>query len=284
VEEREKWLDDLVKTALAEDAARKDATSKLLVEAARLGDAVIRAAETGVVSGHIPAREIFRALDSSLAYSAEAPDGARVQRGAVVARVYGHVRAILSAERTALNFLRHLSGIATLTAAFVEQVRGTGVILLDTRKTTPGLRALEKAAVVHGGARNHRANLAAMILVKENHIAAAGGIAAALAKLGGKHLPNAEIEVRSLDELRAVRETPPKRVMLDNFDPETVREAVAEIAAWAAPPEIEVSGGVSLENVAAYAIPGVGFISIGALTSSAPALDMSLDLEGVDRK
>jgi nicotinate-nucleotide pyrophosphorylase (carboxylating) len=284
VEERERWLDDLVKTALAEDAARKDATSKLLVEAARLGDAVIRAAEAGIVSGHLPARETFRALDSSLAYSDAAPDGTPVRRGAVVARVYGHVRAILSAERTALNFLRHLSGVATFTAAFVERVRGTGVILLDTRKTTPGLRALEKAAVVHGGARNHRANLGAMILVKENHIAAAGGIAAVLEKLGAKHLPNAEIEVRSLDELRAMRETPPKRVMLDNFDPEAVREAVAEIGAWAAPPEIEVSGGVNLENIAAYAIPGVGFISIGALTSSAPALDMSLDLEGVDRK
>lgn len=283
MEEREKWLDDLVKTALAEDAARKDATSRLLVDASRLGDAVVRAGEPGVISGHVPAGATFKMLDPSLAYSASAPDGERVQRGAVVARIYGHVRAILSAERTALNFLRHLSGVATLAAAFAERVQGTGVVILDTRKTTPGLRVLEKAAVVHGGARNHRANLAEMILVKENHIAAAGGLAATLVKLGEK-LPNAEIEVRSLDELRVMRETPPKRIMLDNFEPEAVREAVAEIKGWAAVPEIEVSGGLNLENVAAYAIPGVDFLSIGALTSSAPALDMSLDLEGVDRK
>jgi nicotinate-nucleotide pyrophosphorylase (carboxylating) len=284
LEERERWLDDLVRTALAEDAARKDATSRLLVDAARLGDAVVRSGEPGVVSGHVPAGEVFRALDPSLAYSVSAPDGARVSRGTVVARIYGHVRAILSAERTALNFLRHLSGVATLAAAFTERVRGTGVVILDTRKTTPGLRVLEKAAVVHGGARNHRANLAGMILVKENHIAAAGGLAAALAKLGSKNLPNAEIEVRSLDELRMLKETPPKRIMIDNFEPEAVCEAVAEIRGWTAVPEIEVSGGVNLENVAAYAIPGVDFLSIGALTSSAPALDMSLDLEGVDRK
>ncbi|MCX5753973.1 MAG: carboxylating nicotinate-nucleotide diphosphorylase [Candidatus Krumholzibacteria bacterium] len=284
MEEREKWLDDLVKTALAEDAARKDATTRLLVDASRLGDAVVRAGEPGVVSGHVPARETFRALDPSLAYSESAPDGARVPRGAVVARIYGHVRAILSAERTALNFLRHLSGVATLAAAFEERVRGTGVVILDTRKTTPGLRVLEKAAVVHGGARNHRANLAEMILVKENHLAAAGGLAAVIAKLGSKNLPSAEIEVRSLEEVRMMKETPPRRIMLDNFEPEAVREAVAEIKGWAAAPEIEVSGGVTLGNVAAYAIPGVDFLSIGALTSSAPALDMSLDLEGVDRK
>ncbi len=123
-----------------------------------------------------------------------------------------------------------------------------------------------------------------MILVKENHIAAAGGLSAVLAKLGSKHLPDAEIEVRSLEDIRMLKETPPKRIMLDNFGPEAVCEAVAEIKSWAAVPEIEVSGGVNLENVAAYAMPGVDFISIGALTSSAPALDMSLDLEGVDRK
>jgi nicotinate-nucleotide pyrophosphorylase (carboxylating) len=284
VEEREKRLDDLVRTALAEDAARKDATSKLLVDAARVGDAVVRAGEPGVVSGHEAAGATFRMIDPSLAYSATVSDGGRVQRGSVVARVYGRVRAILSAERTALNFLQHCSGIATLVAAFAERVRGTGVVILDTRKTTPGLRILEKAAVVHGGGRNHRANLAAMILVKENHIAAAGGLAEVLAKLGSAHLPNAEIEVRSLEELRMLKGAPPKRIMLDNFEPALVREAVAEIKSWAAAPEIEVSGGVNLDTVAAYAVPGVDFISIGALTNRAPALDMSLDLEGVDRK
>jgi nicotinate-nucleotide pyrophosphorylase (carboxylating) len=284
VEEREKRLDEIVRSALAEDAARKDATSKLLVDAARIGDAVVRAGEPGVVSGHAAAEATFRMLDPSIAYSATAGDGELVQPGSVVARVYGHVRAILSAERTALNFLQHLSGVATLAAAFAERVRGTGVVILDTRKTTPGMRVLEKAAVVHGGARNHRADLAAMILVKENHIAAAGGLAAALAKLGSARLRDAEIEVRSLDEVHMLKDAPPKRIMLDNFDPALVREAVAEIKSWAVAPEIEVSGGVNLDNVAAYAMPGVDFISIGALTNRAPALDMSLDLEGVDRK
>jgi nicotinate-nucleotide pyrophosphorylase (carboxylating) len=284
VEEKEKWLDDLVRSALAEDAARKDATTRLLVDATRVGDAVLRAKGPGVVSGHAAAREVFRTLDPTIAYSAVAPDGAAVARGAVVARVYGHVRAILSAERTALNFLQHLSGVATAAAAFVAKVQGTGVAILDTRKTTPGLRLLERAAVVHGGARNHRANLAAMVLVKDNHIAAAGGLGAALEKLGAAAIAASEIEVASLEELRLLRETPPKRVMLDNFEPGAVREAVAEIRGWPAASEIEVSGGVTLDSVAAYAIPGVDFISVGAITNRAGVLDMSLDLEGVDRK
>jgi nicotinate-nucleotide pyrophosphorylase (carboxylating) len=284
VEEKEKWLGDLVKAALAEDAARKDVTTRLLVEAVRLGDACIRAKAPGVVSGHVPAQEVFKALDPSIAYSAVAPDGASIQRGAVVTRVYGHVRAILSAERTALNFLQHLSGVATAAAAFAARVKGTGVVILDTRKTTPGLRLLEKAAVVHGGGLNHRRDLASMILVKENHIAAAGGLAAVLGKLGAANLAVAEIEVASLEELRALREMPPKRVMLDNFEPETVREAIAELKGWTAVPEVEVSGGMNLDNVAAFAIPGVNFISIGALTSQAAIVDMSLDIEGVDRK
>lgn len=283
MEEREKRLDELVRTALAEDAARKDTTSKLLVDAARIGDAVVRAKEPGVVSGHRAAGAVFRMLDPSIAYFATAADGERVQKGGVVARVYGRVRAILSAERTALNFLQHCSGIATLAAAFTERVRGTGVVILDTRKTTPGLRMLEKAAVVHGGARNHRASLADMILVKENHIAAAGGLAEALSKLGSRHLPNVEIEVRTLEELRMLKDAPPKRIMLDNFEPALVREAVAQIERWDIVPEIEVSGGVNLDNVVSYAIPGVDFISVGALTNRAPALDMSLDLEGADR-
>lgn len=284
MEEKEKWLVDLVKTALAEDAARKDVTTRLLVDAARIGDAVVRAKASGVVSGHLAAGEAFGTLDPSLAYSAVVPDGSRANSGAVVARIYGHVRSILSAERTALNFLQHLSGVATLTAAFVERLAGTGVVVLDTRKTIPGMRLLEKAAVVHGGGRNHRPNLSAMILVKDNHIAAAGGLEAALGRLGAEHLAGAEIEVASLEDLRVLRERPPRRVMLDNFDPDGVREAVAEMKGWAVVPEIEVSGGVNLDNAAEYAVAGVNFLSIGALTNRAGVLDMSLDLEGVDRR
>ena len=206
MEDREKTLAEIVRRALVEDAARKDVTTRLLVDAARLGDAVIRAKAPGVVSGHEAAREVFSALDASIAYSPMAPDGSPVGSGAAVARVYGHVRAILAGERAALNFLQHLSGIATTTAAFVERVKGTGVVILDTRKTTPGLRVLEKMAVVHGGGQNHRANLAELILVKENHIAAAGGLASVLKKLGSGRLSQAEIEVTSMAELRMLRE------------------------------------------------------------------------------
>lgn len=284
MEENEKWLADLVKSALTEDAARKDVTTRLLIDASRLGDAVIRAKAPGVVSGHRAAQEAFRALDQGIAYSAVAPDGARIERGAAVARIYGHVRAILSAERTALNFLQHLSGVATLTAAFVAAVKGTAAVVLDTRKTTPGLRVLEKAAVAHGGGRNHRFGLADMILVKDNHISAAGGLEAALKKLGAAKLADAEIEVASIEELRVLKETPPKRVMLDNFERGAVAEAVAEIKGWAVVPEIEVSGGVTLDTAAAYAAAGADFLSIGALTNQAPVLDMSLDLEGIDRR
>ncbi len=281
MDDRERRVAETVKAAILEDAARRDATTKLLVDAGRAGDAVIRAKARGVVSGHDAAREAFRALDPAIAYSAASPDGSRVEPGAAVARIYGRVRAILSAERTALNFLQHLSGVATLAAAFAEKVAGTGAVILDTRKTTPGLRFLEKEAVVHGGGRNHRADLASMILVKDNHIAAAGGIAAAVKRLGAARLAESEIEVGSLEELRVLRDTPPLRIMLDNFDPAGVSEAVAEIRGWPVRPEVEVSGGVSLENAAAYAAAGVDFISVGALTSRAGVLDMSLDLEGV---
>jgi nicotinate-nucleotide pyrophosphorylase (carboxylating) len=285
VEDREKSVAEIVKRALAEDAARKDVTTRCLIDSARLGDAVVRAKAPGVVSGHEAAREVFKALDDSIAYSPVASDGSSVANGAAVARMYGHVRAILAGERTALNFLQHLSGIATVTASFVERVKGMDVVILDTRKTTPGLRVLEKMAVVHGGGQNHRANLADMVLVKKNHIAAAGGLEGVLKKLGLDHLKRAEIEVTSLNELRMLRETPPKRVMFDNFAPETVREALAEVARWAAGvPEIEISGGVNLENIIQYAIPGVNFISIGSLTSQPPVLDMSLLLEGTDKK
>jgi len=285
VEDREKTLAEIVRRALAEDAARKDVTTRLLVDAARLGDAVIRAKAPGVVSGHEAAREVFSALDASIAYSPMAPDGSPVGSGAAVARVYGHVRAILAGERSALNFLQRLSGIATTTAAFVERVKGTGVVILDTRKTTPGLRVLEKMAVVHGGGQNHRANLAELILVKKNHIAAAGGLASVLKKLGADRLNQAEIEVTSVAELRMLREGTPKRVMLDNFAPDAVAAAVAEIQSWVErTPEVEVSGGMSLDTVAQYAIPGVNFISVGSLTSQAPVLDMNLTVEGTDKK
>jgi len=281
VEELERSLDEVVRRALAEDEARADVTTKLLVGRSVSGDAVIKAKGVGVVSGHSAAEAVFKTLDKTISYVATATDASRVERGQAVARMRGRVGAILAGERTALNFLRHLSGVATLTAAFVEKAKGTGITILDTRKTTPGLRPLEKRAVVHGGGQNHRWNLAQMILVKENHLKAGGGLAKVIAKLGPEKLASAEIEVATMDELRMLRETPPRRIMLDNFSPESVREAVAEIEAWGGTrPEIEVSGGIELDTFAAYAIQGVNFVSIGSLTSQAPVLDMSLLVEG----
>jgi nicotinate-nucleotide pyrophosphorylase (carboxylating) len=281
LEEVEKSLIEIVKKALAEDAVREDVTSRLLLKRGLTGDAVIKAKGRGIVSGHEAAELVFKTLDKTISYVAAATDASSVEKGQAVARMRGRVHAILGGERAALNFLQHLSGVATLTAAFVEKVKSTGVVILDTRKTTPGMRPLEKKAVRNGGGENHRWNLSQMILVKENHVKGAGGFAKVLEKLGPENLGRAEIEVASLADLAELRETPPMRIMLDNFTPEMVAEAVSAVRGWGGlPPQIEVSGGVDLSNVARYAIPGVSFISIGSLTAQAPILDMSLILEG----
>ena len=204
--------------------------------------------------------------------------------GEVVATIEGYTRSLLSAERTALNFLGHLSGIATLTNRLVRQIIDTRAILLDTRKTLPGMRAAEKQAVIAGGGHNHRLGLFDMILIKENHIAAAGGIVQALKsarqyneRLGGKF--EIEIEVRNLLELQIAAAMKPDRIMLDNFTPEKVKQAV-EIIAGEIP--LEVSGGVNESNIREYALAGPDFISMGTITSSAPALDLSMLMEGIE--
>jgi len=269
-------LENVVRGALEEDRAWDDVTTGLIVDPDKKGEAVIVAKEGGVVSGHSCARKAFELVDPETDYSEGVGDGEPVKRGDEIARVKGGLKGILAAERTALNFLQHLSGIATLTRKYVERVSGRGVIVLDTRKTTPGLRLLEKEAVLHGGGANHRMNLGEMILVKENHIEAAGGFDAMLSALGAR-VREAEIEVRSLGELMKLSASPPKRVMLDNFTPRDVSKAVDIVRSWCcARPEIEVSGGVTLENIDKYALEGVDFISVGSLTSSAKALDMSL--------
>jgi nicotinate-nucleotide pyrophosphorylase (carboxylating) len=281
LEEVEKSLIEIVKKAIAEDAVRSDVTTQLLVKRSLSGDAVIKAKGSGVVSGHEAAELVFKTLDKTISYVATVSDASRVEKGQAVARMRGRVWAILAGERAALNFLQHLSGVATLTAAFVEKVKGSGIVILDTRKTTPGMRPLEKKAVRNGGGENHRWNLSQMILVKENHVKAAGGFAKVVEKLGPENLAKAEIEVASLAELAELREKPPMRIMLDNFTPEMAAEAVAIVRGWGGlPPQIEVSGGVNLSNVARYALPGVNFISIGSLTAQAPILDMSLTVEG----
>ncbi|MDD3642666.1 MAG: carboxylating nicotinate-nucleotide diphosphorylase [Candidatus Krumholzibacteria bacterium] len=268
-----------VAAALDEDAATRDVTTRLLVPERLDGRAVVVARAGGVISGQMLASLVYERLGGAR-WTALLPDGSSVGAGDTIARVEGRLRALLSGERTALNFLGRLSGVATLTAAFVRAAAGSGVRILDTRKTTPGLRLFEKRAVADGGGTNHRADLASLILVKENHIAAAGGIEAVIDALGDR-LDHSEIEVTGVEELRALSGSPPGRVMLDNFAPEDVVRAVEEISRWPRRPQIEVSGGVTLANVVSYAVPGVDFISVGSLTNSAPALDLSMLVEEI---
>ena len=267
-----------VAAALAEDEVASDATTRLLVPDSLEGRAVITSKGSGVISGQACAAEVFRQLGGEVVYEPAVPDGFSVSPGTKVAGLAGPLGRILSGERTALNFLCHLSGISTLTASFVKKVSGTGVRILDTRKTTPGMRATEKRAVVDGGGVNHRHDLASYILVKENHIAAAGGIGAALERLGD-FLAGCEIEVRDIAELQSLSALPPGRVMLDNFSTVQISEAVSVVRSWERRPEIEVSGGITLDNVAEHALEGVDFISVGSITASALSLDLSLLVE-----
>lgn len=275
-----KDIAEIVKRALFEDAAERDMTTGILVGEEARGRAVIRARAVGVISGHRCARTVFSLLDESVAYDAVKRDGSSILENEIVATAEGSLRAILAGERTALNFLQHLSGIATSVRRFTRRIEGTGAVILDTRKTTPGLRALEKEAVLHGGGKNHRRDLAGLLLVKENHITAAGGFARVIDLLGTR-IEEAEIEVTSLEELRKLREKRPWRIMLDNFTHDEAKEAMEEVRGWDPRPEIEVSGGVTIETVLSYASIGVDYISIGSITASAPALDMSLIVEEV---
>jgi nicotinate-nucleotide pyrophosphorylase (carboxylating) len=229
-----------------------------------------------VIAGIDVAAETFRQLDPQAAFEVRWGDGARVQAGEVVANVRGDARALLEAERTALNFLQRLSGIATLTARFVDAARG-GITILDTRKTTPGFRVLEKYAVRCGGGTNHRQRLDDGILIKDNHKRLAGGVAEAArsAMEKGTGLP-VEVEVETLDELDAVLKTGVPRILLDNFTTYDIREAVKRVNGRA---DIEISGGVSLDRIPELATTGAQFVSIGALTHSAPAADLSFELE-----
>ncbi|MFO7915651.1 MAG: carboxylating nicotinate-nucleotide diphosphorylase [Candidatus Krumholzibacteriales bacterium] len=272
-------VNDIIRIALETDCAYDDLTSGMVVDGKLECSAFIVARQEGIISGQDYAEETFGYLDDSLEYSRLAKDGGRVGPGDMVSRIRGRAVSVMAAERTALNFLGHLSGIATLTASFVRKLRGSGITVLDTRKTTPGLRAAEKKAVRDGGGSNHRMNLADYILVKENHIKAAGGLAGVVRRLGGR-LADAEIEVDSLEMLRELLDNPPGRIMLDNFTPEMAAEAVSEIEkSGGRRPEIEISGGITLDSIEEYTVPGVDFISVGLLTTSAPALDLSLILD-----
>jgi len=269
-------LDELVERALAEDVGPGDATAQATVPANAQALARIRQKAPGVIYGLELAERAFLALDPEAACVRQVEEGVWREEGPVL-EVRGNARALLAAERTALNFLGRLSGIATLTARCVREVEGTGARILDTRKTTPGLRMAEKAAVYFGGGTNHRIGLFDELLIKENHVAAAGGVGEAVrrARAARPDLP-LEIEVRSLAELDEALEVGAPRIMLDNMDLATMRAAVERAAGRAS---LEASGGVTLEQLRGIAETGINFISIGALTHSAPALDLSLILE-----
>lgn len=271
-------LDELVARALAEDVGPGDATAEVTVPADARAVARIRQKAPGVVYGLALAERAFRALDPAVELIRLVEEGAWREEGPVL-EARGNARALLTAERTALNFLGRLSGVATLTARCVRALEGTGTVVLDTRKTTPGLRMVEKAAVYAGGGVNHRIGLFDEILIKENHAAAAGGVGEAVrrARAARPDLP-LEVEVTNLDELEEALAAGARRVMLDNMDLATMREAVRRTAGRAS---LEASGGVTLDRLREIGQTGVDFVSIGALTHSAPALDLSLLLETV---
>jgi nicotinate-nucleotide pyrophosphorylase (carboxylating) len=272
-------VSDVLRRALAEDVGAGDVTTEATVDANARGRATIVQKAPGVIFGLELAEEAFRELDAAVALERRVAEGEWRDGGEVLVAV-GRARGLLTAERTALNFLAHLSGIATATARAVAAVEGTGAQILDTRKTTPGLRELEKAAVRAGGGVNHRAGLYDAILLKENHAALAGGVGEAVRRARGAapELP-LEVECRSLAEIDEALAAGATRLLLDNFTPEALRDAVARVAGRA---QLEASGGVTLETLREYATTGVDFISLGALTHSAPALDLSLLLERRD--
>lgn len=278
-------LRETVARALAEDVGAGDVTSESTVPADAGARARIVQKQPGVVSGLAVVAEVLRQCGVDHVDNLVVEGQWREEVPAEVVLATGSARALLVSERTALNFLGHLSGVATLTARFVEAVAGTGARILDTRKTTPGLRALEKAAVAAGGGRNHRMGLYDAILIKENHIALAGSLAKAVHGARTSYPDLAiEVEVRNLDETAYALGTGADLLLLDNMDRETLRGAVKlrdENSGAGKGPSLEASGGVNLETVRAIAETGVDFISIGALTHSAPTLDFSLLLEPI---
>jgi nicotinate-nucleotide pyrophosphorylase (carboxylating) len=268
-----------VRTALLEDIGHgADLTTDAIVPPDRMARAQIAARKSGVIAGLDVAALAFQLLDEPTEFTVLRDDGERVQPGDVVAEISGSARALLTGERTALNFLCRLSGIATATRNLVDLVAGTNAQIVDTRKTTPGLRALEKYAVRCGGGSNHRFGLDDAVLVKDNHLALAGSIHAAVAAVRARvgHMVKVEIEVDTLEQLRAALDEPIDAVLLDNMSPEQLTQAVRMVNKRVL---TEASGGVTADNIVAIAASGVDLISVGWLTHSAPALDLGLDIE-----
>ncbi|SFK01095.1 nicotinate-nucleotide pyrophosphorylase (carboxylating) [Methylocapsa palsarum] len=277
-------LEPLVRAALLEDLGRAgDLTTDAIVPAELWTRTALAARQSGIVAGQDLARLAFELIDPAVRFQSLRPDGAGVSPGDVIARVTGPARAILTAERVALNFLGHLSGIATATASLVESVRGTGARIVCTRKTTPGLRAVEKYAVRAGGGANHRFGLDDAILIKDNHVAIAGGVREALrrARAGAGHLVKIELEIDTLEQLEEALDEGVDAVLLDNMDPENLMKAVAMTAGRAV---TEASGRITPLTAPAIAASGVDLISAGWLTHSAAVLDIGLDFEALENE
>lgn len=273
-------LEPLVRAALLEDLGQAgDVTTNAVVPAEVNAAAAFVARQAGVVAGLDLAKLSFNLIDPGIAFSIEKADGARIAPGEIIAAVHGPARGILTAERTALNFLCHLSGVASATASVVAAVKHSKAQIVCTRKTTPGLRAVEKYAVRVGGGGNHRFGLDDAVLIKDNHIAIAGGVGEALrrARRNVGHLVKIEVEVDSLAQLAEALETGVDAVLLDNMAPDMLAKAVAMVGGRAI---TEASGGITLENAVAIAASGVDLISLGWLTHSAAALDIGLDFRG----
>ena len=279
----ERIAEPMVRLALTEDFGSGDITTEAIVPADATATGTIVARAEGILAGLAVGRLAFAAADPSVVHKALLKDGAALRPGEAICKVSGPARGILAAERVALNFMQRLSGVATATRRFVEAVKGTGVTILDTRKTTPGLRVLEKYAVSVGGGGNHRFGLFDMYLIKDNHLKIAPGIGEAVAMVRGSEsgLP-VEVEVTTLEELAEACAAGVDRVMLDNMSLDEVRRAceiVKNIPEGRGRPKVEVSGGVTLKGVRDLALCGVDYISVGAITHSATAVDMSLELE-----
>jgi nicotinate-nucleotide pyrophosphorylase (carboxylating) len=275
-------VDAIIACALAEDLGHGDITSDLLIPAGLEGRAYLMVKAPGILAGIDIAEAIFRQVDSTLKFEVRVRDGARIKRGDVVAEVSGRVASILKAERTVLNFIQRLSGIATGTARYVAWAKGTAVKITDTRKTAPGLRILEKYAVRTGGGTNHRAHLGDAVLIKDNHLAALRALGLGLGEIVAKAKQTApvgmkvEVEVTSLDEARQAAAAGADVVMLDNIPPPEMCRIVGRMPRQV---QIEASGGITLANIKEVAATGVNLISVGALTHSSKALDISLELE-----
>ena len=286
-------ITSLLEKALLEDRATRDATTYACIDVDQRASATILAKQDCVLSGlGLVHRilDVFATLDGTVTSHPEVIshteifDGVRLRKGQSIAVIVHNARVVLSCERVILNILQRMSGIATLTRKYVDAVEGTKAIILDTRKTAPGLRLLDKYAVTCGGGHNHRLDLSDGVLIKNNHIALAGGIVPALQRAlrNRRGSETIEIEVRSLDELELVLQNGAEAVLLDNMTPEQIRQAVERVRASDRPVPLEASGGITLENVRAYAETGVNFISVGALTHSVNAVDLSMRISPRD--